>query len=214
MRSLQLTLVAVIAATALSAGAAQAACSTDNASYQDTFDSLNPTWGKGDNEVSVDGGQLVIKPKANFTRWLPSNAGIYDDVDICTDATTVSAGDPKDSYFGLVFWYVDNKNFYTFQVGPDGSASVWRKQRGRWLSQIGWTKTDLIKQGDGASNEVRVTTKGADASYFINGQLFKEAQGVPPDNGQQVGVIAASPKKAVATYSFDDFVVVEPAATN
>jgi hypothetical protein len=124
--------------------------------------------------------------------------------------TVVTGVDPEEAKAGLVFWYVDTNNFYVFELAPNGKASVWRRQRGRWLKQVEWQDAKGANQGDGAVNELRVTTIGGQASFFINDEPFKELTGSPPDNGQEVGVFAASPESGTATYSFDNLKVTKP----
>lgn len=203
--SLAGTLIAVLAATGTAA-----ACGDGKVLFSDDFATFQTTWGKSSNELFVEGGHLVMKPKADYTLWAPNTAGIYEDMDLCSQVTTVDPVDAGNSFVGLVFWYVDDSNYYSLEIDGDGYASIWRRQNGRWLAQLDWTKSDLLKPGNGAVNELRVVTKGNVASYYLNGKLFKEGMGVPPDDGQQVGIIASSPKQGVATYSFADFKVSEP----
>lgn len=197
-------LAAILAGT-LVAGA----CEGDKVLFQDNFDSFESTWGKSNNELFVENGEFFIKPKANFTLWAPNTASIYEDVDVCAKAKTVDPVDAGNSFVGIIYWYVDDDNYYSFEIDGDGYASVWRRQNGRWLSQVDWVESSLLNSGNGSVNEIRVVTNGKIASYYINGELFREGMGVPPDV-QQVGIIASSPKEAVATYSFDEFVVTEP----
>ena len=208
MRGLWLGAAAVGFAVLAGSGAAEA-CGTGKVLFEDSFDALQTTWGKQDEELTVENGRLLMKPKENFTFWAPNSAAVYDDIDLCAEVTNVEVSDPGNSFVGLVFWYSDDKNFYTLEIDADGYASIWRRQNGRWLSQVDWAETDALKSGIGSTNELRVVTKGRNASYYLNGQLFKEAMGLPPDSGQQVGTIASSPKETVATYAFTNFKVTE-----
>jgi hypothetical protein len=206
MRGLRSGAALVAIAMLAGTGAAQA-CGDGTVVFEDSFDSFQPTWGKTTDELMVDNGELIMKPKADFTLWAPNTSAIYDDVDLCVNVTSVESIDANNSFAGVVFWYIDDSNYYTLEIDADGYASVWRRQKGRWLSQVDWVKVDNLTSGDGSTNELRVVTKGNVATYYLNGDVFREAMGVPPDNGQQVGTIASSPKKGVATYSFDDFTV-------
>ena len=179
--------------------------------FQDNFDTLDPTWGQATNEISVENHQIVLKPEANFSLWVPSNAGIYDDVDLSADFTAVAAVDADSSYAGLIFWYADDDNFYAFEYDANGKSSVWRRQRGRWLKQVSWQPADGAKPNDGAVNTLRVVTIGNQATFYINGSKFSSLKGTPPENGQQIGMIASSPEKAVATYAIGNVKVLEPA---
>ena len=187
------------------------ACQGPTVLFQDDFSSLEPTWGSASNEVGVADHHMVLKPEANFTLWVPNTASLYDDVDVCADFTSVAAVDADHSYAGLIFWYVDDDNFYAFEYAANGNASAWRRQRGRWLKQVDWQGVPSLKPNDGATNQLRVVTAGTKATFYVNGNEFSSIKGALPSNGQQVGLIASSPQNAVATYSIANFKVTEPA---
>jgi hypothetical protein len=124
--------------------------------------------------------------------------------------TTIAGVEPIDAKAGIIFWYIDLNNFYVFELAPNGKASVWRRQRGKWLAQVNWQDAEGATEGDGGVNELRVTTIGSEATFAINDKPFKQITGSPPDNGQQIGIFAASPEKGPATFAFDSLVVMKP----
>jgi len=189
---------------------ALAVCQGINVLYQDTFDKLQPTWGEGSASFRTDAGRLLVSPAADQSLWVANTASVYDDIDMCITMTTVTGVNPEEAKAGLVFWYVDVNNFYVFELAPNGKASVWRRQRGRWLKQVDWQDAKGANQGDGAINELHLTTVGSQATFFINDEPFKELSGSPPDAGQEIGVYAASPEAGVATYAFDNLKVTKP----
>ena len=71
-----------------------------------------------------------------------------------------------------------------------------------------WLRLQIVRAalhaGDGATNQLRVVTKGSLASLYVNGEKFKDISGQPPEKGQEIGLIAYSPKKGPATYAFDN----------
>lgn len=192
------------------AGAATAACQGTSILFQDSFERLQPTWGSQTETLRVENSQLVVTPAADTYFWTANSANLYDDIDMCVTMTTVAAIDPEESKAGLVFWYVDVNNFYVFELAPNGKASVWRRQRGKWLTQVGWKDAEGSNEGDGGINELRVTTVGSQATFYVNDKKFETVTGSPPDGGQQVGVFAASPAAGAATFAFDTFKVTKP----
>ena len=115
---------------------------------------------------------------------------------MCVTVTTVTGGRPDSRPRpGSIFWYDDVNNFYVFEIAPNGKASVWRRQRGKWLAQVDWQDADGANKGDGGVNELRVTTVGSDATFYVNGTEFEKLAGSPPENGQQIGLFAASPRQ-------------------
>jgi hypothetical protein len=194
----------------LLAGPALAACDAPTVLFADSFDKLQPTWGEATDTLKVADGRLVVSPPAEQYFWAPNTAGLYDDIDLCVNVTTVTGVDPVDAKVGVVFWYVDVNNFYVFEIAPNGKASVWRRQRGKWLSQVNWQNAEGANQGDGAVNALEVQTAGSQATLSVNGTQFKQLTGSAPDNGQQIGILAVSPAKGAATFAFDDLKVVLP----
>jgi hypothetical protein len=205
MRCLALGLILA----ALGATAAQAVCPGRDVLFQDSFDTLKTTWAEAGDGVNVSNGQLLITPPSGTYTWVANNAGLYDDLDMCITVTTVKGVDPTSAIAALTFWYMDVNDFYALEIAPNGKASVWRRQRGKWLAQINWTDGQ-VNTGDGATNELRVTTVGSNATFYLNGTKFNTLMGSPPDKGQQIGLMAVSPESAAATFAFDDLRVTKP----
>lgn len=189
---------------------AAAACEGDIVLFQDRFDALQPTWGETTDSFKVEDGRLVVAPEAANSFWAANRASLYDDIDMCVSMTTVTGVEPEEAKAGLLFWHVDANNFYVFEFAPNGKASVWRRQRGKWLEQVDWKDVAGAKTGDGGTNELRVVTKGNEAIVYVNDAEFARFTGVAPDNGQQIGVFAESPEAGAARYAFDDFKVTRP----
>jgi hypothetical protein len=202
----------VLSAGLLFAGLAPAwaVCPGLDVLYQDSFDALQPTWGEPPAGARIENGQLVLSPALGTYIWLTNSAGLYDDVDMCVTVTTVKGVDPTEAKAGPIFWYQDVNNFYVFELAPNGKASVWRRQRGKWLAQVNWTDAASANKGDTVSNELRVTTVGDDATFYVNGTEFKKLSGSAPDNGQQIGLFAGSPEADAAVFSFDDLKATKP----
>jgi hypothetical protein len=193
-----------------SATAAEAVCPGLDVLFEDKFDDLRPTWGEASAAIKAEAGQLIVSPASGTYAWIANSAGLYDDIDMCVAVTTVTAVEPLDAKAGLVFWYDDENNFYVFEIAPNGKASVWRRQRGKWLTQVKWRDAEAANAGDGATNELRVTTVAGDATFYVNGARFATLDGSPPDKGQQIGVLAASPEAGEARFAFDDLRVTKP----
>lgn len=189
---------------------AAAACQGDIVLFQDRFDSLQPTWGQATDSFKVEDGKLVVAPAAANSLWVTNRASLYDDIDMCVSMTTVTGVEPEDAKAGLVFWSTDANNLYVFEFAPNGKASVWRRQRGKWLEQVDWKDAEGAATGDGGTNELRVVTKGNEAILYVNETEFARFTGSAPDNGGQIGVFAESPEAGAARYSFDDLKITRP----
>lgn len=194
----------------VSGSAALATCQGRVVLFEDRFERLQPTWGEVDDSFRTEGGKLVVAPEPATYLWRTNQASLYDDVDLCVAITTIEGVEPEESKAGLIFWYVDENNFYVFEYAPNGKASVWRRQRGRWLEQVAWRDVEGANQGDDAANELRAVTRGDRATLYFNGEEFAEFDGVRPAEGQQVGIFVASPEAGTARFAFDNFRVTRP----
>jgi len=201
-----------VAACLFTVGNAFAACEAKNVLFSDTFDTLDPSWGEGATDVKVENGQIVVTPAARFYRWVASSSGFYDDVDLCATLKTVAAVNPQTTLAGVTFWFQDNQNLYVFEISAVGKAAVYRQQKGKWIAPVNWQEAPSVNKGDGATNELRVILIGNQATFFINGQQFKQIKDSPPEGGYQVGLFAASFDDSTPTYAYDDFVLSKPEA--
>ncbi len=202
---------AVAVAIWLAAGsAALAACPGTTVLFLDNFDKLQTTWGNGGGVIRSYDGQLLAEPPADTEFWAANTAGLYDNIDMCVTVTTLAGVTPDEAKVGLIFWYVDDNNFYVFELAPNGKASVWRRQRGKWLAQVDWESAPGAIAGDNAMNELRVTTVEGDATFYVNDKEFKKVTGVPPEKGQQIGIFVASPAGGPARFVFDNLKVTKP----
>lgn len=193
-----------------SVGTAHAVCPGLDVLIEDGFDDLQPAWGAPDGEFRAEGGNLIVAPATGTDYWRANQAGLYDDVDMCVTVTTLAGIDPTEAKAGAVFWYEDPNNFYVFQLAPNRMASVWRRQRGKWLEQVPWQRIEAANEGDGGVNELRVTTDGTRARFYVNGSELKAIEGTPPERGQQIGLFASSPLEGRAIYAFDGLRVTKP----
>lgn len=194
----------------VSGGAALATCQGRVVLFEDRFERLQPTWGDAGESFKTEDGKLLVASEPAMYLWRTNQASLYDDIDMCVAVTTIAGIEPEESKAGLVFWYVDENNFYVFEYAPNGKASVWRRQRGRWLEQVEWRVAEGAEQGDRGTNELRVVTRGDRATLYFGGAEFAEFDGVQPAEGQQVGVFVASPESGTARFAFDNFKVTRP----
>jgi hypothetical protein len=208
MRGIRPLLAALV--VVLSAGTAAAVCPSLNVQFEDSFDAFKPSWGDPSAAVKVENGNMILTPASGTYEWRANNAGLYADLDMCVTVTTLTSVEPMDSKVGLMFWYDDVNNFYVFEIAPNGRASVWRRQNGKWLQQVKWADMPAINKNDGAINELRVSTVGSDATLYVNGTEFNRISGSPPERGQQIGLLAASPEQGPAMFAFDGLKVTKP----
>jgi hypothetical protein len=208
-------LCAAIVLTALaSVTGSAAACGTGVLRFSDAFDTLNSdVWGNSNKAMSVKAGQMVLtQSNGNSSKAIATTGnavGRFRNVDYCANVVLNDSPDLPSTYGGLLFWAKDSDHFYDFSITLDGYAGVF-KYDGDWTTLIDDTSSDAIKKGKGAVNELRVVTHSGTATFYINGQMFDTITEKTSPGTSYVGLVAESPDKGTATFSFDNAAVRDP----
>jgi hypothetical protein len=71
------------------------------------------------------------------------------------------------------------------------------------------TKSDAIKTGLGAVNDVMLVYNENLAAFYVNGQKVQEFRGQPPATGGSMGMFAQSEEAAEDEWRFLNFVIME-----
>jgi hypothetical protein len=197
---------------ALSVGSTEAAlsCQGSQVLFEDSFATLEPTWGTADDAFFIEDGQLVIMPGYDEYYSALNTTGTYEDIDLCFNLEAIKADPEGNSFAGVIFWAIDYDNYYYVVVTAEQSIGVFRRQRGRVLPQLRWATFDVLKPGNGMVNEIRVVTLGNSATIFVNGTEYGTIKGQPPSDGQQIGVRATSPRNDRAIWAYDDVKITVP----
>ncbi len=184
-----------------------AAC-TGKPAFEDTFQTLDPTWGKADDQVFVENGSLVVKPQAGYQRWDLSQSDYYGDGSICVVATIAEASKIDQAQALVLFWATDYNNMYIVNIGTDGKQGYYeleRKSGSHWLTPIAWTPDPAIKFNLGDANAIEVDLTGRTATIVINGKKMTSLNGAPPDGGALIGVGGGSGQGVTAKFTFQKF---------
>lgn len=189
--------LAAAAVFALWQGAASACLGKSDPALDDNFSKPDAGWPSGDN-VSVTPQGLMVKPPANGSTWVVNSNYTMDGSDLCVTIampTTMPTPANEDTVgdVGLLFWKRDNGNYYMAAISPDGIAVVSRYLNDQWATIVNPARSDAIKSGAGAVNELEVTTKGNAGSFYINGTKIADFRGqAPAGGGGPPGVYAES----------------------
>ena len=207
---MRLTGLALVVAVAMSPAGAALACEGSQVLYEDTFETLDQTWGTTDDAFFLDENRLTIMPGYDEYYSALNTTGTYEDIDLCVNLEAIKADPEGNSFAGIIFWAIDYDNYYYVVITAEQSIGVFRRQRARVLPQLRWSTFDALKRGNGEVNELRIVTLGNTASFYVNGQLFGTIKGQPPSDGQQIGVRATSPRNDRAIWAFDDVKITAP----
>ena len=213
-RSVSISLMSLPLLLALAAGQPAAACGSGAILYEDKMTGPeDESWGWGEDSARSIGPKGVSWKLDPNTTWTTLNqTSLYTDFEVCA---TIKMDYPEKSagYVGLAFWGVDSKNNYTVDLFPaDGAVAVYRAQNSKFLKPVPYFKSDAVKKGQGAANEVSIVVVGKHAVISINGKKVKEFNGIPPTDGGLVGLDfgTVSDDSGPSTLTYSDFQVREP----
>ena len=189
-----------------------AACKPETASFYDDFHKPDPGWNftSGDLIHYAD-GQLVVTPAPN-SYFSPKYLSLrYENVTICAHIKSPPQIKAPDGYTtgAVVFWAIDNNNYYVAEIVPDGSYDIYRKFAGTWINLVPRTKNAQIKSGTNAVNEVSVVLVDNFGALFINNVKVQEFRGQPPKGGGAVGMHAESETTVSDEWRFLDIAVMD-----
>ncbi|MGB8277933.1 MAG: hypothetical protein WCF20_08400 [Methylovirgula sp.] len=189
-------------------GPAFADC-TGKPAFEDTFQTMDPSWGTADANAFVENGALVIKPKPGYNRYDLSQSDYYGDGSICVLATIAEASNIAQVQAMVLFWAApDYLNMYLLNIGSDGKQGYYKIDRlssGHWLTPVGWTSDPAIKFNLGDTNEVEIQMAGRTATVVINGKKMLPFHGNPPDGGALIGVGGGAGQGVNAKVTFQKF---------
>jgi hypothetical protein len=178
--------------------------------FEDKFTSLDPSWGAPGPVMDAKDGKLIITPEKNTSQTILNQANVFpNDAEASFALTYIKAPAPTWGS-GLVFWAKDYNEYYAVLINAEGWFAVQRYVAGRYLLPVAWRESDAIKKGEGAENQVKVVTKGNQATVIVNGKEIISLAGQPPQGGALVGFKVASGPEGANSVAFSNFQVVQP----
>lgn len=159
--------------------------------YVEEFDNPSSGWETTSNlsaDVRYEEGTLrVIVKQERLIQWSVAGRRFRDGV-LETDVRV--RGGPTDNGFGVVFRFVDRKNFYHFTISSDGYWRAGLMKEGEWQNWGDWQPHPAIRGGSEA-NRIRVEMRGERFTFYVNDQLLGSYSDPSFPEGD-VGVLALS----------------------
>jgi hypothetical protein len=180
--------------------------------FQDDFSDTGSGWLQGQDEIGIaeytqEGFRIFVSSdlagKISILR-LQS----FEDVRLEVDATKI--GGPDDNDYGLVCRYVDENNFYFFEISSDGYSGI-GKYKDNQLVMIGAVQmqpSEAIVQG-AATNRLRADCVGTTLTLYVNGTQVAQGSDTDFTKGE-VGLIAGTFETPGADIFFDNFSILQP----
>lgn len=176
--------------------------------YSDDFSDPNSgwdidTWDDGAVDY-VDGEYQVTVKAQNWLVW--SYLGDdYDNIIINADTRVISATGEGD--YGLICRYVDENNFYAFEVSEDGYFIIWKQMDGEMVTLYDWQTSDAIP-----SNGKMTINAGCIGNHLIMGVNDALLANITDDSFStgKAGIIVGTLEKAGLKVGYDNFTVIRP----
>lgn len=156
--------------------------------------------------AEITDGHLNITVKEPFTVSLSIAALNLNDFDLSVTTTQTSVG--ASNGYGVIFRYIDDRNFYRFDIGGDSQWAISRRMREQWIHLSELKSSSAIKPSP-ASNTLRIVARGDAFEFYANSTLLGKINDSNLAIGR-IGLFASTfddPKTQVA---FDNVKVVKP----
>jgi hypothetical protein len=156
-------------------------------------------------ERFYENGEYHIRVKAGWAIWAYKVwRGMLTDFTAETDARLISES-TQNHYYGLVFRFVDEKNFYAFKITKEGGYYISKYANGIWTFLANDKRSDIISKDN--VDHLKIECKGSLIKAYANGILVATVTDTTFNMGY-VGVFA----EATATDGhahFDNFKIYD-----
>ncbi|RMG61657.1 MAG: hypothetical protein D6722_19415, partial [Bacteroidetes bacterium] len=160
--------------------------------FADEFNSNQHGWWTGDIESgtnAIRNGKLYLLHKRESQSWTPtitiSEVDVNQDFDIEASFYKIS-GAPGNSY-GLTWGGSSKTQRFDFTISGNGYFSLGKVDGpGDRIKLVDWKKSSSIREGDRATNVIRIEKRGNTHRFFINNDMVLEHH-MPPLYGQHTG---------------------------
>lgn len=184
------------------------ACKGTEVIFEDNFATLDPAWGQSSTNLSINNGKMVIKPDVAYHTL--NQSFLLEDIDACVKLTLASANAPGNAIGAIMFWAKDYSDYFLLEIDGNGSFTVAHLVKDRWLYPVTWRENPAINKGVGQTNQLRVVTKGNQATIYINDKEAVSFKGQPPQGGGLIGLYGASLENAQAVWEFSELKITKP----
>ncbi len=139
--------------------------------YATTFDAYNEEWSQFEGQMSsqIADGSLVINIGASGDGAYSVLNHDFSDFDVRVDAKRLAAQDEYDE-IGVLFRYLDVKNYYMFKIRGDGAYRVQRVKDGTLQVLSEWHASPAVLTGLNTVNELHVVGRDGAFQFFVNDQ--------------------------------------------
>jgi hypothetical protein len=168
---------------------------------EDFSNSESALWSVGGATIESQAYEIFAGPGLkSWQQPLPSGFSEVGDFVLEVDATLVRGPD-EGAVYGVMFGDGGKFDFYTLYLFPQGGIGLFRSEAGSGdMPLVRPVPLEIIKQGTGATNHIRLEVHGNTISITLNGTRLPDLENPDPIRGM-VGLIVGGETQA----RFDNF---------
>ncbi len=160
--------------------------------FNDDFDDNGNDWPEGDgekNSLRIQDGQYWFHHKVEEGAWLTWKTIEIDQQKDFAIHTTITKVSGVENYgYGLLWGLDDVDHYYLLSLSGNGYYRYVKSDGEHSTSMIDWTQSDIILQGDGATNSITIKKIDERLEFWVNELLLADAE-FEPFFGNQIGYI-------------------------
>jgi hypothetical protein len=139
--------------------------------FVSAFDGLLDDWQTyDDGQLAAQTPEGVLRLSVDAPQRSPFSAATpyFGDFDLRVTATAVEG--PLNNGYGVIFRMKDPNNYYQFLTSSDGYYQVERAVNGSVRVLSIWIPSEIVNQGLGEANTLRVVARGNQFQFFVNNE--------------------------------------------
>ena len=160
----------------------------------------------GSASAAISDGRMVITVNTPSTVGFTFAAINVSDFKLMVTSTQLS-GSLANGY-GVIYHYLDENNFYRFDISGDGQWALSRRQNEQWIPIVTLTPSPAIHTGYEA-NRLQIVVRGSNFEFYANDTLLGTVSDSNLTLGR-IGLFASTFDEASTQVAFDDLKIVNP----
>jgi serine/threonine-protein kinase len=179
--------------------------------FRDDFSDPDSGWPTLRNEQGgyayrADGYHIFVDER-EAVFWAKTNRE-DGNASISVDAKPAAEG--RNSYFGLLCRFRDDRNFYYFVVRANGDYTIGKYKNAQFQSLFseGWRQNEAVKEGN-QTNRLKADCVGNTLRFYANNVLLDEANDTDFDSGPS-GILVGALDPQGFEVIFNNFLITKP----
>lgn len=176
--------------------------------FEDDFSNSGSGWLEAADAESGQGyrnGQFFFEVRSPDLIVWDNAGGNFRDFVLEVEARQMSGA--LESSYGVLLRYIDDGNFYRFDLTGDGYYAVSKLEYGEWVTLVDWQESAHVKVR-GEVNRIRVVCQGPRMTLYVNGGELASVEDSSFERGD-VGLFASTFTDPNVEVEFDNLEIWE-----